>query len=514
MSRKLEKDEKVMIYQLYPRAWRGGFKKMERWLPQIALLFDSAELSEKDYELNLLGELFIPSKSIKSEPAKKNPKVSRYVWLSPFFSSSNFDGGYDITDYCSIDEKFGSFIDFAHFVNTAHRLNLKVMLDLVPNHTSSSHPWFLEALRGDPTYVNYYIHADHDLGWKSIWENVETKSGEYAPASAWMPDLDQNGRKTYFLHSFSPYQADLNWENPAVIAKFKYILDFWLYRGVDAFRIDCCQFLKKDLVDTNPNDPFGGFKHFFRQPGCTDILHQLFDDYPVFTLGEAFPTEFPTLSTDNIFIDELVGESGPLSACFDASFPDIITVGAKKYRDSVIWQETLAERFSTPGFVVSLESHDGPRFASRDAKLAKRLPNYLGIINPQGIIVYQGQEFGEVNPHLRLAEYFQDPQTRSQFERISIDSEYDDVREYLWGAAQMKPDYPAPLKHVLENSRENARHELHVVRDNLYAIQSGKVRDPKWLEHEAMNSWSENFARQAMFNLYARNLARWADPRP
>lgn len=161
------------------------------------------------------------------------------VWLSPIFTSPMRDFGYDVADYCDIDPLFGTLADFDALVTEAHRLGLKVMLDYVPNHTSSDHEWFREARQGP-------AHAKRD--WY-VWRDPAPDGGppnnwvSFFGGPAWTLD-EPSGQ--YYLHQFLPTQPDLNWRNPAVRAAMGDVLRFWMRRGVDGFRVDVIWLLAED----------------------------------------------------------------------------------------------------------------------------------------------------------------------------------------------------------------------------------------------------------------------------
>ena len=159
------------------------------------------------------------------------------LWLSPIYPSPLADFGYDVSDYTGIDPVFGDFGDFDHLVAEAHRRGLRLLMDLVPCHTSIEHPWFRER-------PDWYIWADRPNNW------ISTFGG-----SAWAP---RDGR--FYLHSFYPEQPDLDWRNPAVVEAMQGVLRFWLERGADGYRIDAIDRLMKDpeLRDDPPaSEPFG-----------------------------------------------------------------------------------------------------------------------------------------------------------------------------------------------------------------------------------------------------------------
>jgi alpha-glucosidase len=150
------------------------------------------------------------------------------IWLTPFYPSPMADGGYDVADYRGVDPLFGTLADFDALVADAHGHGLKVLVDIVPNHSSSEHPWFQAALRGEGR--DRYIFRDKINNWQS------TFSG---PAWTQVPDGQ------WYLHLFAPGQPDFNWRNPEVHEEFLDILRFWLDKGVDGFRIDVAMGLYK-----------------------------------------------------------------------------------------------------------------------------------------------------------------------------------------------------------------------------------------------------------------------------
>ncbi len=188
------------------------------------------------------------------------------VWLTPFYPTPDADHGYDVMDYCAVDPRFGDLDAFDRLVAEAHRLGLRVLVDVVPNHTSDRHPWFVSA-RGDrssPTR-DHYLWRDPaaDGGPPNNWRS-------YFGGPAWTFD-EATGQ--YYCHLFLPEQPDLNWRNPEVVAEFDRILQFWCGRGVDGFRIDVAHGLVKDATfrsnpqcrpvppGATPREAFACFEH-------------------------------------------------------------------------------------------------------------------------------------------------------------------------------------------------------------------------------------------------------------
>ncbi len=170
------------------------------------------------------------------------------IWLLPFYPSPGRDDGYDITDYCAVDPRYGSMADFTEFMVEARERGIHVILDLVPNHTSNEHPWF-QAARTDPDspYRDFYVWRDDDPGDtsdKSVFPGFQDGIWSYDEvAGAW------------YLHHFYDFQPDLNFANPAVRDEFRKIMGLWLQQGVDGFRIDAAPFLNT-LVDFEPGQQF------------------------------------------------------------------------------------------------------------------------------------------------------------------------------------------------------------------------------------------------------------------
>jgi alpha-glucosidase len=170
------------------------------------------------------------------------------IWLSPFYPSPMADGGYDVAGYCDVDPVFGTLADFDALLRRAHRLGLRVIIDLVPNHTSDQHPWFQAALAAPPGATErdwYLFRAGRGPGGQQPPNNWQSIFG----GPAWTPVSDLTGRagdaSQWYLHLFDPRQPDLNWDLPAVRDAFDDILRFWLDRGVDGFRIDAAHAMVK-----------------------------------------------------------------------------------------------------------------------------------------------------------------------------------------------------------------------------------------------------------------------------
>ncbi len=218
------------------------------------------------------------------------------VWLTPFYPSPGHDHGYDVSEYCDVSPRHGTLEDFDSLVERAHSLGLRVVVDLVPNHTSIEHRWFVEARRGrDSPLRSRYLWADPGAGGGPPNNWVSHFGGP-----AWTLD---EGSGQYWCHLFLPEQPDLNWRNEEVKESFDEILRWWIRRGVDGFRIDVAHGLLKDeRLRDNPQtaplaagmDPFDAFdcfehRHDMDQAGITDVFgrwHRICGPQQVMLLGE------------------------------------------------------------------------------------------------------------------------------------------------------------------------------------------------------------------------------------
>ena len=194
------------------------------------------------------------------------------VWLCPCFKSPNEDNGYDVADYCDIMDEFGTMADMDQLIDELHKRSMKLILDLVPNHTSTDHVWFRESRKGkDNPYSDFYY-----------WFDVPPNDWESSfGGSAWQYD---EMRGQYYLHTFAVGQADLNWENPAVVKAMQDVVDFWVDKGCDGFRIDVIDCISKDL----PNDRNG------LGPRLHEYIRALFGREKtahLFTVGEGHTNE-------------------------------------------------------------------------------------------------------------------------------------------------------------------------------------------------------------------------------
>lgn len=354
------------------------------------------------------------------------------VWLSPFYRSPQKDAGYDVSDYCDVDPLFGTLEDFDWLLQTAHDLGLRVMIDLVPNHTSDQHAWFQKALAAKPgSPERSYYHFKDGRG-----ENGELPPNNWVSmfgGPAWTRVSDGQ----WYCHLFDSSQPDLNWANPAVQAEFESILKFWLDRGVDGFRVDQPHAMAK--AEGLPDHPYveeagAGFIEGREAPPMwfQEEVHEIFrswrkilDSYPGerAMCGEAYvlplslmakwvrPDEFH--QTFNFRFLDAGWELEPLRAAIDESFAAFGGVGAPSTwvlnNHDVI---RSASRFGGEFGRATASDGIGPQNPQPDAELGlakARAAALFMLALPGAAYVYQGEELGLPEHTTISPEHRQDP---------------------------------------------------------------------------------------------------------
>jgi alpha-glucosidase len=329
------------------------------------------------------------------------------IWLTPFFPSPGADHGYDVADYLGVDPLFGSLADFDALVDDAHRLGIRVLIDLVPNHTSIAHPWFRD-------HPEYYVWTDEPNNWLSVFGGP-----------AWEYD---EGRGRYYLHLFAPEQPDLDWHNPDVRREFDAIYRYWLDRGVDGVRVDVAHGLFKDPDLADEAEPAPGAElHSFDRRRAIDRpelhpyyreLRRLVDSYPGdrFLVGEVFFRD-PTRVAAYVRPDEL-----HLVFNFTLLFQDWDSEAIRSAIDRT--RGSLAEVGATPTWV--LETHDVPRLPTRygggpEGLRRARAALLLLLALPGTAFLYQGQELGLEEVELEPAQRRDPIFLRTNGERVGRD---------------------------------------------------------------------------------------------
>ncbi|MFT8744630.1 MAG: alpha-glucosidase, partial [Lentilactobacillus hilgardii] len=296
-----------------------------------------------------------------------------FVWLSPFFASPNIDNGYDVSDYQAIDPQYGTLDDIFEMIDQFHQNNIRVVFDLVINHTSDQHHWFKEAKKSvDNPYHDFYIWR------KPVNGNVPNNWVSLFGGSAWEYNPST---KDYYYHLFAKQQPDLNWENPKVHQAVAKIIDWWAERGVDGFRLDAISHLKKNqrFKDvTNQEDAMNNVS------GIDQLLANLSTDFKrnhLMTVGEAggVPVE-----QAKRWVDSKKGYFDMIFQFDHVSFWEKFTVGkvdVAKLRVALTrWQSGLDNNGWNALF---LENHDLPRAVSyfgNDQKLRSQSATALAMM--------------------------------------------------------------------------------------------------------------------------------------
>lgn len=326
------------------------------------------------------------------------------VWLSPIYQSPMVDMGYDISDYKSINPRFGTMEDFETLIEEAKKRDIRIIMDLVVNHTSDQHPWFQEALKNpNSKYRDYYIFrkGKGDNQYPNNWTSTFT-------GSAW--EKVPNEENMYYLHIFTKQQPDLNWKNPEVLNEVESILNFWLDKGVYGFRCDVISSIyKTSLEDGKKRKEFKpiGVEHYVSQPGMHEILKKLrkdcIDPHQGILIGEGSEV---TLADAPKYLDS---ELDSLFE-FDIANPSH-TIFKLKTKPEDFKKVIVAWQKGFDGNGNYLENHDQHRsigkyvYGKEEERGAKMLLTLLYTLKGTPFI-YMGEEFGtrDYEPHLKLEE--------------------------------------------------------------------------------------------------------------
>ncbi|QTY27276.1 alpha-glucosidase [Flavobacterium sp. CS20] len=359
------------------------------------------------------------------------------IWISPIFQSPNKDNGYDVSDYCAIMPEFGTMSDFDELLSEAHQKDLKIVLDLVPNHTSVEHNWFKQAKQSkNNPYRDFYI-------WKKPQPDGSPPNNwpSFFGGSAWT--LDENTGE-YYLHLFTKYQPDLNWENPKVRESIYEVMKFWLNKGIDGFRMDVVTLLSKDL-SFQDIDPKIGFRkiienHYANGPNIHQYLHEMHEEvmkhYDAFSMGEGVGVTQDNAhlyvgedreELDMIYHFDILENNIVNGKYEEISEFDLINI-KKIFRN---WHNVMTKG----GWIVNaLGNHDFARLVSRfgdDKKYHKESAKMLitlmatqnGTLN-----IYQGDEIGMTNINLKNIDEVNDIQSRNfYFENLETQKFSKDV---------------------------------------------------------------------------------------
>ena len=358
------------------------------------------------------------------------------VWLCPCFKSPNVDNGYDVADYRDIMDEFGTMEDMVALIDALHSRDMKLILDLVPNHTSDQHKWFRESRKSkDNPYSDYYYWYDSPPNdWQSMFGGSAYRFDEV--------------RKQYYLHSYAPEQPDLNWENPQVVAQMQAVVDFWVDMGVDGFRIDVIDQISKDFAGNR--NCFGPHLHEYIQAlfGREKTKH-------LFTVGECWTGELEEIRR------HIGKDRGELSTLFQ--FGHLDYGRADKFTPKPgnltqlwncmrYWVETMEKNELL--FSIFTDNHDNGWLLER---LGDRQYHYESatciaamMYLMRGVcFLYQGQEIGSMNPNYGTMDDFRDVESINMYaelcrtmlpevamEKINFGSRDNQRRPFCWNASE------------------------------------------------------------------------------
>ena len=423
------------------------------------------------------------------------------VWLTPVYPSPMVDNGYDISDYTGIDPAFGTMADFEELIREANKRGIKIVMDLVYNHSSNQHKWFLESKSSrDNPKADWYIwrapkpDGSAPTNWRSIFGG-----------SAWTfcPERGQ-----FYLHTFAPEQPDLNWENPDVRRALYDSANFWLDKGVGGFRIDAIVYIKKpaEFVDGKPDSAEGTVNiHNMtaNQPGILDFLHEFKREVcynrDIFTVGEAngvSPEELP----------DWVGSDGVFDMLFEFSHQTLA------FNDAEIWCQPVAWKLSDLKRAISesqkatakagwypayFENHDQPRSVNHffpngaDSKKAAKVLAAILLTMRGTPFIYQGEELGMTNRNWKDINEINDVQTRGQYD-LALKEGFSPKEA---------------MKFIRYFTRDNARTPMQWDNSKNAGFSSGETWQPVNENYTTINAASEEEDSDSVLNWYRKLLA-------
>lgn len=364
------------------------------------------------------------------------------IWICPMYKSPNDDNGYDISDYQDIMDEFGTMADFDLLLEEVHKRDMKLIIDLVINHTSDEHPWFIESRSSlNNPKRDWYIWRDGKNGKEpNNWESI-------FGGSAWKYDETTN---QYFLHIFSTKQPDLNWENKDVRNALYEMMNWWLDKGIDGFRVDAISHIKKEEGLHDMPNPEGlqyvsSFDKHMNVKGIQPFLEELkeetFSKYDIMTVGEA----------NGVGIDEADGwvgeDNGKFNMVFQFEHLGLWDAESKTNIDIVELKKVLSrwqKGLENNGWnALFIENHDKARVVStwgNDGKYWYGSATALGAMYflMQGTpFIYQGQEIGMTNVKYATIDEYDDVATKNLYKiRSEAGISHEKIMEVIWASSR------------------------------------------------------------------------------
>lgn len=398
------------------------------------------------------------------------------IWLTPFFQSPKVDNGYDISDYLKVDPTYGNLDDFNVFIAEAHKRDIKVIIDIVVNHTSTEHYWFQESRKSkDNPYRDYYIWKDSPNNWESFFGG-----------KAWAYD---SITQQYYYHKFANEMADLNWQNPKVMEEVQHIFRFWLDLGVDGFRLDVINFLTTEgITQDNPIDENGNQKHVFdlNQKGVKQAMKTIketVNEYDNrFIVGE--------IGSDKIEVLKQYQGEDLLDVVFNFNFGSIPEFSAQKLFEELQSMENNMSNDPTLFF----GSHDMPRMHSRLAKSNPERAYALAVLmlTAKGVpFIYFGEEIGMKN---------------------HIANSFDEIRDvqaitHYHLAIQEGKTREEALEIANTHNRDKSRSPMQWSADTLAGFSATQSWIPINLDYKTLNVAQQETDEESMLSKYKKLIA-------
>lgn len=418
------------------------------------------------------------------------------VWLSPVYQSPNDDNGYDISDYRDIMDEFGGLDDWKEMIKGLHERGIKLVMDLVVNHTSDEHPWFKESKKSkDNPYRDYYIWRKGNGRKKpNNWTSFFT-------GSVWEFDEATN---EYYMHLFSKKQPDLNWDNPKVRQEVKEIIRYWLDLGVDGFRCDVINIISKraGLPDGKFRLGLIGSEHYMNGPHIHEYLKEINNDvlskYDCFTVGEAV---FVSTKDALQYVEETRNELSMIFHFDHMNVDNIFKWFIRPFKLPKLkkvlskWQNDINGKGWNS---LYLENHDQPRIVSRwgdDERYRVESAKMLStmIYFQQGTpYIYQGQELGMTNAYFTELSQYKDVETHNI---------------YKLGREKLHLSHKRMMKKFQYMSRDNARTPMQWNRSAYAGFSTSKP----WIEvnpnYKTINAESAITENNSIYHYFKKIIA-------
>ncbi|MDO5755763.1 MAG: alpha,alpha-phosphotrehalase [Tissierellia bacterium] len=372
------------------------------------------------------------------------------IWMNPIFVSPQKDNGYDITHYTKIDPIFGTMEDLEELIEKLEIHDIGLMFDMVFNHSSTTHPWFQQALAGNKKYEDFYIiRPPKDSG--DLPTNWASKFG----GPAWAPFGDSG---KYYLHLYDPSQADLNWRNENMRNELYDIVDFWMDKGIKGFRFDVLNVIGKDEILVDSTGSIDQEKSLYTD---TPVVHDYIREMNRKTFGHREITTVGEMSSTNIqnSIEYTKKENDQLDMIFSFHHLKVDYKDGDKWTlmdfdflklKEILFQWQLGMEKGNGWMALFWNNHDQPRSNHRfgDTKnypyeVATMLAHCLHMMRGTPYI-YQGEEFGMVGPHFKTITDYRDVESKNAYERLIKDHRHEEAMAII--AAKSRDDSRTPMQ--------------------------------------------------------------------